>query len=112
MLRDVQTPHQLAMHLRALRAAKGLSQSEVAAKLGLSQARVARIEKDPLSIRVEQLLQVLAVLDAGMVLHVRQEPVTDTASGPQSLPAAKGAVKGVGCAPQDSDLDKSNAGDW
>ena len=58
----IQVPTQLSSHLRALRKAKGMSQLDLGKRLGLSQARIARIEGDPLSISVEQLLRVLAAL--------------------------------------------------
>lgn len=69
MLYPVQTPQQLATHLRALRVAKGLSQAKLGERLQLSQARVARIENSPLNVSVKQLLQLLAALDAGMALE-------------------------------------------
>lgn len=68
----IQVPSQLSSHLRALRKAKGLSQAELGARLGLSQARVARIEGEPLSISVEQLLRVLAALGVGVTLDPLQ----------------------------------------
>ena len=64
----LQIPSQLSSHLRALRKAKGWSQAELGRRLGLSQARVARIEGEPLSISVEQLLRVLATLGVGVML--------------------------------------------
>jgi HTH-type transcriptional regulator/antitoxin HipB len=74
----IQIPTQMTTHLRALRKAQGLSQEALGKRLGLSQTRIARIEGDPLSVSVEQLLQVLAAL------HVRMtfEPL---ASGSASL---------------------------
>ena len=68
----LQVPSQLSSHLRALRKAKGWSQAELGKRLGLSQARVARIEGEPLSISVEQLLRVLAALDVGVALEPMQ----------------------------------------
>jgi HTH-type transcriptional regulator/antitoxin HipB len=65
----LQVPAQLSSHLRALRKAKGLSQAELGKRLGLSQARVARIEGDPLAISVEQLLQVFAALGVQLILQ-------------------------------------------
>jgi transcriptional regulator with XRE-family HTH domain len=65
----IQTPSQLSTHLRALRRAKGYSQADLGAQLGLSQARVARIEGDPLSISVEQLLRVFSALGVRMGLE-------------------------------------------
>ena len=66
----VQIPSQLSSHLRALRKAKGLSQADLGARLGLSQTRIARIESDPLAISVEQLLRVLSVLGVRVTLDV------------------------------------------
>jgi HTH-type transcriptional regulator/antitoxin HipB len=64
----LQIPSQLSSHLRALRKAKGLSQAALGKRLGLSQARIARIEGDPLSIRVDQLLEVLTALGVRVTL--------------------------------------------
>lgn len=87
----LQVPSQLSSHLRALRKARGLSQAELGKRLGLSQARMARIEGDPLSISVEQLLQVFAALGVQLIL--------------QPLPAdSPGASSPVG--------DKTASGDW
>ena len=68
----LQIPSQLSSHLRALRKAKGWSQAELGRRLGLSQARVARIEGEPLSISVEQFLRVLAALGVGVTLDPMQ----------------------------------------
>jgi HTH-type transcriptional regulator/antitoxin HipB len=65
----LQVPSQLSSHLRALRKAKGLSQAELGKRLGLSQARMARIEGDPLAISVEQLLQVFVALGVQLILQ-------------------------------------------
>nr|WP_315238688.1 helix-turn-helix domain-containing protein [uncultured Albidiferax sp.] len=79
----IQTPSQLSTHLRALRHAKGLSQADLGGKLGLSQARVARIEGDPLSISVEQLLRVFSAL--GVRMGLEELPL---AAGDASVPKA------------------------
>lgn len=73
----IQTPGQLGSHLRALRKAKGLSQAALGARLGLSQARIARIEGDPLSVGVGQLFQLLAALGARVSLQT-DEPAAKT----------------------------------
>ena len=64
----IQIPSQLSSHLRALRRAKNLSQADLGTRLGLSQTRIARIEGDPLSISVEQLLRVLSALGVRVAL--------------------------------------------
>lgn len=98
----LQTASQLSSHLRALRKAKGLSQAELGKRLGLSQARVARIEGDPLAIGVEQLLRVLAALGTQVMLtpvpsgsaSVRFEPMTMTGGTRQSGKATPAAAGG------------------
>lgn len=65
----IQVPSQLSSHLRALRKAKNLSQADLGIRLGLSQTRIARIEGDPLSISVEQLLRVISALGARVALE-------------------------------------------
>ena len=92
MSKAIQTPSQLPTHLRALRRAKGLSQADLGAKLGLSQARVARIEGDPLSISVEQLLRVFSALGVRMCLE-DLPPALGDATVPSALIASEPLVK-------------------
>jgi HTH-type transcriptional regulator / antitoxin HipB len=96
----LQTPNQLAVHLRALRLAKGWSQTQLAEKLGLSQSRIARIERDPLSISVDQMLRVLSALGASMCIQL-------DASRPDrmAMPTAQEAQAG-------RLVTKSEQGDW
>lgn len=84
----IQTPSQLSTHFRALRKARGLSQAALGARLGLSQTRIARIEGDPLSISVEQLLRILSALGVQVSLEplanyafLSLEPMTASGSG-------------------------------
>jgi HTH-type transcriptional regulator/antitoxin HipB len=65
----IQSPGQLSSHLRALRKARGLSQAQLGALLGVGQARVARIEHDPTAVGVEQFLGILNALEVQMVLR-------------------------------------------
>jgi HTH-type transcriptional regulator/antitoxin HipB len=62
-------PNQVGLVLRAARKSAKLNQKQLAAKLGLSQSRVSELETDPASMRVDQLLAVLAVL--GLELQVQ-----------------------------------------
>jgi len=59
---------QLPQHLRSLRKARGLSQSDLGKLLGLSQSRIARMETAPTQISVDGLLQLLAALGVHIVL--------------------------------------------
>lgn len=65
----VLTPSQLALHLRSLRKARNLTQSALGAELGINQARVGKIERDPGNVSVRQLMQLLAALGVRLVLE-------------------------------------------
>jgi HTH-type transcriptional regulator / antitoxin HipB len=69
MVIDLQTPNQLAPHLRALRLERGSSQATLGQRMGLSQARIARMEADPLAISTDQLLALLTVLGVRVCLQ-------------------------------------------
>lgn len=69
----IQTPPQLSAHLRSLRKAAGLTQAELGVRLGIEQARVAKIERNPGSVSFEQLLAVLNALGASV--HIRPKTV-------------------------------------
>lgn len=64
----VLTPAQLALHLRSIRKARKVTQAELGTKLGVNQARVGKIERDPSSVSVGQLMQLLGLLDVRIVL--------------------------------------------
>jgi HTH-type transcriptional regulator / antitoxin HipB len=63
------SPGQLSAHLRAMRKARGLSQAQLGAVLGVGQTRITRIERDPIAVSVEQLLALLGALGVQLVLR-------------------------------------------
>ncbi|OWQ46108.1 hypothetical protein CDL60_16000 [Roseateles noduli] len=65
----LQTPQQLAGHLRALRRASGLSQKEIGERIGVGQSRITRIERDPLLVNFQQLQDYLNALGVQLVLR-------------------------------------------
>ena len=65
----LQTPTQLASHLRSLRKSRDLTQSELGKLIGLDQTRIAKIERDPRTISVALLLQVLAAMRVKILLQ-------------------------------------------
>lgn len=65
----IQSPGQLSSHLRSLRKSRGLNQVQLGAVLGVGQTRIARIERDPSLISVEQFLALLGALGVQMVLR-------------------------------------------
>jgi HTH-type transcriptional regulator / antitoxin HipB len=64
------TPQQLANHLRSLRRAQHLSQTELGKKMGLTQGRIGKIERDPRTVSIGQLMRMLALLGARFALQV------------------------------------------
>ena len=67
----LQTPQQLSSHVRSLRKRLGLTQAQLGARLGVAQARIGKIERNPGSISVEQLLQLLTVLETDVFIRPR-----------------------------------------
>lgn len=65
---SVLTPAQMAVHIKSLRKDRGLTQAALGERIGVKQARVADIERNPGAVSLEQLLQVLHALDARMLL--------------------------------------------
>lgn len=66
---------QLAPQLRSLRKVRRLSQADLALKLGLSQSRIAAIERNPAAVNAGQLLNFLKVLGVDLVLRDTRAPV-------------------------------------
>ena len=65
----IQSPGQLSAHLRSVRKSRRLNQVQLGAMLGVGQTRVARIERDPTAVSVEQFLALLGALGVQMVLR-------------------------------------------
>ena len=69
----LQTPAQLADHLRSFRKARGLTQAALGALVGLDQTRIAKIERDPQRVSVGQLLKLLGVLRVRVLLEAASD---------------------------------------
>jgi HTH-type transcriptional regulator/antitoxin HipB len=65
----ITTPSQVGEILRRRRKARGLSQQEVAAKLGVSQGRLSTLESDPSGLTLERLLAVANLLGLQVILE-------------------------------------------
>ncbi|MCB1995311.1 MAG: helix-turn-helix transcriptional regulator [Burkholderiaceae bacterium] len=87
----IQTPGQLSSHLRALRKARGLSQMQLGAALGVGQTRVTRIERDPTAISVGQFFELLNALGAQMVLRPSSERSPASTEAPEPRPTVRAA---------------------
>ncbi len=64
-------PEQLSLHLKSLRKAAGLSQARLAQLLGVTQSRVAAIEKDPATVSLGQFMEILQLLGAELVMRTQ-----------------------------------------
>jgi HTH-type transcriptional regulator/antitoxin HipB len=91
---------QLRQHLRGLRKRRGLTQAELGHRLGLGQARIAEIEKDPGAVSTDQIVRLLAVLGTTVVLRDEHD---DSAVKPPSSrrTALKGTDKPVSASAND-----------
>jgi HTH-type transcriptional regulator/antitoxin HipB len=73
--------------MRSARKRMGLNQHELGARVGLSQARISKMEREPQSITLDQLLALLGTL--GLELTVQERP-DNTAADP-AAPQASGS---------------------
>lgn len=65
----VDVPLQLRAVLKSLRKSRGLTQAQLGAKLGLSQKRVAGIEKNPQVTSIDQISRIVGLLGARLVVE-------------------------------------------
>lgn len=77
----IRLTEQLKPQLRALRKARGLTQSQLGALIGVKQARMAEIEAHPGMVSLEQLLKLLSVLGATLHLHVEPTSAPEAPGG-------------------------------
>lgn len=80
----LQLTSQLQQLLKSLRKSRQLTQAQLARRLGVVQSRVADIERDPGTVSVEQLMNVLAMLGAQLVVRETTSltPVRPSADSP------------------------------
>jgi len=76
----IRAAHQLAPLMRAFRKQAGISQAELAERLGISRQAITALERDPASATFERLMRVWSVLG----LEVSLQPATHDAP-PSSL---------------------------
>lgn len=74
---------QLRQHLRALRKKRGLTQAQLGALVGVSQARVAEIEANPGLVSFDQLMQLFSAFDVRLSLIEGADEFQDA---PPSIP--------------------------
>ena len=77
----INLPTQLGVHLRSRRRALGLTQAQVAKKMGLSQKRLSKLELNPDRITVGQLGHLAFALRLDLVLREKGESSDPTPAG-------------------------------
>jgi HTH-type transcriptional regulator/antitoxin HipB len=76
----VLTPAGLGRVLQSARKAKGLTQTQLAARVGVSQARMSALEREPGTLSVDQLLAICSSLGLQLSIAARDAttpPATD-----------------------------------
>ena len=74
------TALQVGHLLAASRKAQDMTQAQAAARLGISQARLSELEKNPGRLSVERLLVLVNALGLELVLR---SPIEETAPAPE-----------------------------
>jgi HTH-type transcriptional regulator/antitoxin HipB len=77
-MRSINHATQIGAILSARRKALGLSQAQVAARLGLSQNRLSELESRPETLTMAQLLALLNALGLEMTVAEQAAPKTRT----------------------------------
>jgi HTH-type transcriptional regulator/antitoxin HipB len=70
----VHTAEQLIPLFAAFRKRSGLSQAELARRMGVGQQTISQLERNPHKATFERLLRVLSQLDVELVLRERKAP--------------------------------------
>jgi HTH-type transcriptional regulator/antitoxin HipB len=108
-----------------MRKARGLTQAQLWALLGVSQARLAEIEANPGLVNFEQLMKLLSVLGVTVTLHqeasVPVKAAASRAKAPVKAPSsparpktsrAPGATKAAPSAPRAAFVVRPKKGSW
>ena len=98
----VQTLSQLRPILVGFRKSAGLTQAQLAARLGVTQQSYAQLEANPSAVSIERLFKVLNVL--GVRLTLVPGTPDDTTVPDDSTPALKRAPVARGHSPGSSDV--------
>lgn len=89
----VQTLTQLRPILVGFRKAAGLTQAQLAARLGVTQQSYAQLEANPSAVSIERLFKVLNTLGVHMTLALGKQDVPAAPADPVPAPAAAPTVR-------------------
>ena len=85
----LQSPAQLSLHLKALRASRKMTQAEMAKRLHVSQVRYSQMERNPELIATVRLLEILAILQVDVLFKPRP-PERPRKRTPTPTPTVRG----------------------
>lgn len=80
----VRTPEQLPALLKAFRKQAGLTQGQLATRLGITQQTLSALERNANKVSADRLLQLLGILGVDLVLQPRcheTDPKTPVSGG-------------------------------
>jgi HTH-type transcriptional regulator/antitoxin HipB len=66
---SVRLAEQLRPQLQALRRKRGITQAQLGAAIGVTQARIVEIEANPGLVSLQQMMRVIHALGAGLVIR-------------------------------------------
>jgi HTH-type transcriptional regulator/antitoxin HipB len=73
MRQVLSTPSQLGPLLKSGRRAAGLSQTELARRMGISQSRISHMELHPESVSLDQLLTLFGLLGIELMVQSKSD---------------------------------------
>ena len=85
----VRTPEQLPGLLQSFRKASGLTQAEVAAKLGITQQTLSALERSAMTVSAARLMKLLSILGIELVLRKAAGDAPPSGGTPSSPPKAQ-----------------------
>jgi HTH-type transcriptional regulator/antitoxin HipB len=83
------TPTQVGQLLQSARRAAGLSQTELASRVGLSQPRLSTLENNAGAATVDQLLALCSTLGLELFLQKRGDSDTESSTRPVETPPSE-----------------------
>jgi HTH-type transcriptional regulator/antitoxin HipB len=79
---SVRTAHQLPALLQAFRKQAGMTQSDAALRLGVTQQTLSALERNAAKVSADRLLELLSILGVELVLRQRSaSPATPQSPG-------------------------------
>ena len=84
----LRTAEQLSGLLQGFRKAAGLTQVELAARLGVTQQTLSALERNAAAVSAARLVKLLSILDVELVLRIRAGASPGSPRSPSEGPAA------------------------